>query len=34
MDAMEEKEIIGPTQANCQVRPVLDYGQGAPPKEE
>ncbi|MGD0707267.1 MAG: DNA translocase FtsK 4TM domain-containing protein [Anaerolineaceae bacterium] len=34
VDAMEEQEIIGPTQANSQVRPVLDYGQGAPPKEE
>jgi S-DNA-T family DNA segregation ATPase FtsK/SpoIIIE len=34
VDAMEEKEIIGPTQANSQVRPVLDYGQAAPPKEE
>jgi len=34
VDAMEDKEIIGPTQANSQVRPVLDYGQAAPPKEE
>jgi len=34
VDAMEEKEIIGPPQANSQVRQVLDYGQGAPPKEE
>jgi S-DNA-T family DNA segregation ATPase FtsK/SpoIIIE len=34
IDRMEEKKIIGPAEANSQVRAVLDYGQTAPPKEE
>ncbi len=34
IDRMEEKKIIGPAEANSQVRAVLDYGPTAPPKEE
>ncbi len=34
IDTMEDKEIIGPSQTNSQVREVLDYGQGAPPAED
>jgi S-DNA-T family DNA segregation ATPase FtsK/SpoIIIE len=34
IDALEQKGIIGPTQANSQVREVRDYGPVGPPKEE
>jgi S-DNA-T family DNA segregation ATPase FtsK/SpoIIIE len=34
IDTMEERGIIGPSQANTQVRAVLDYGQAAPPEEK
>jgi len=34
IDTLEEKGIIGPAQPNSQVRPVLDYGQTAPPDED
>ncbi|HVN53751.1 MAG TPA: DNA translocase FtsK 4TM domain-containing protein [Anaerolineaceae bacterium] len=34
IDRLEEKKIIGPAEANSQVRAVLDYGPTAPPKEE
>ncbi len=34
VDTMESKGIIGPSQNNTQVRPILDYGPTAPPKEE
>ena len=33
VDAMEEKKIVGPPQDATGVRPVLDYGPAAPPKE-
>src|SRR5512135_2496732 len=33
VDAMEERKIIGPPQDATGVRPVLDYGPAAPPKE-
>jgi S-DNA-T family DNA segregation ATPase FtsK/SpoIIIE len=33
IDTLEEKGIIGPQQANSQVRQVLDYGSMAPPVE-
>jgi S-DNA-T family DNA segregation ATPase FtsK/SpoIIIE len=33
IDVMEEKKIIGPPQDATGVRPVLDYGPAAPPKE-
>jgi S-DNA-T family DNA segregation ATPase FtsK/SpoIIIE len=34
IDTLEERGIVGPSQANSQVRQVLDYGQTIPPKEE
>jgi S-DNA-T family DNA segregation ATPase FtsK/SpoIIIE len=34
MDVMEERAIVGPPDGNSQVRPVLNYGPAAPPKEE
>ncbi len=34
IDTMEEKGIVGPPQANTQVREVLDYGQTAPPHQD
>ena len=34
IDAMEEKKIIGPTQAPSQLRDILDYGPTAPPPED
>ena len=34
VDVMEERGIVGPPEANSQVRQVLDYGPAAPPKEE
>jgi S-DNA-T family DNA segregation ATPase FtsK/SpoIIIE len=34
IDAMEEKKIIGSPQDATGVRPVLDYGPAAPPKED
>jgi S-DNA-T family DNA segregation ATPase FtsK/SpoIIIE len=34
VDVMEERGIVGPPEANTQVRQVLDYGPAAPPKEE
>ena len=34
VDVMEERGIVGPPEANTQVRQVLDYGPTAPPKEE
>jgi len=34
MDVMEERGIVGPPEANTQVRQVLDYGPAAPPKDE
>jgi DNA segregation ATPase FtsK/SpoIIIE, S-DNA-T family len=34
VDVMEERGIVGPPEANSQVRTVLDYGPTAPPKEE
>jgi S-DNA-T family DNA segregation ATPase FtsK/SpoIIIE len=33
IDTMEEKKIVGPPQDATGVRPVLDYGPAAPPKE-
>ncbi len=33
IDAMEDKKIVGPPQDATGVRPVLDYGPAAPPKE-
>jgi S-DNA-T family DNA segregation ATPase FtsK/SpoIIIE len=34
VDVMEERRIVGPPEANSQVRQVLDYGPTAPPIEE
>jgi S-DNA-T family DNA segregation ATPase FtsK/SpoIIIE len=34
IDALEQKGIVSPPQANSQVREVLDYGPAGPPKEE
>ena len=34
IDALEQKGIVSPPQANSQVREVLDYGPVGPPKEE
>jgi S-DNA-T family DNA segregation ATPase FtsK/SpoIIIE len=34
VDVMEDRGIIGPPEANSQVRQVLDYGPTAPPAEE
>jgi len=34
IDNMEEKKIVGPPQDATGVRPVLDYGPAAPPKED
>jgi DNA segregation ATPase FtsK/SpoIIIE, S-DNA-T family len=34
VDVMEDRGIVGPPEANSQVRQVLDYGPTAPPKEE
>jgi len=34
VDEMEEKKIVGPPQDATGVRPVLDYGPAAPPKED
>jgi DNA segregation ATPase FtsK/SpoIIIE, S-DNA-T family len=34
VDEMEDKKIVGPPQDATGVRPVLDYGSAAPPKEE
>jgi DNA segregation ATPase FtsK/SpoIIIE-like protein len=33
IDQLEEKGIIGPPEDATGVRPVLDYGPAAPPKE-
>jgi S-DNA-T family DNA segregation ATPase FtsK/SpoIIIE len=34
IDTMEERKIVGPPQDATGVRPVLDYGPAAPPKED
>ena len=34
VDVMEDRGIVGPPEANSQVRHVLDYGPTAPPAEE
>jgi S-DNA-T family DNA segregation ATPase FtsK/SpoIIIE len=34
IDQMEEKGIVGPPESGTQVRPVLDYGPAAPPKDD
>jgi S-DNA-T family DNA segregation ATPase FtsK/SpoIIIE len=34
VDVMEDRGIVGPPEANSQVRQVLDYGPTAPPEEE
>jgi DNA segregation ATPase FtsK/SpoIIIE, S-DNA-T family len=34
IDAMEEKGIVGPSEANSQVREILDYGPTAPPEDD
>jgi S-DNA-T family DNA segregation ATPase FtsK/SpoIIIE len=34
VDMMEDKGIVGPPEGGTQVRPVLDYGQTAPPKDD
>ena len=34
VDEMEEKKIVGPPQDATGVRPILDYGPAAPPKED
>jgi S-DNA-T family DNA segregation ATPase FtsK/SpoIIIE len=34
VDVMEERGIVGPPQDMTGVRPVLDYGPAAPPKED
>ena len=34
VDMMEDKKIIGPPEGGTQMRPVLDYGQTIPPKDD
>lgn len=34
VDTMEDKKIVGPPEGGTQMRPVLDYGQTAPPKDD
>ena len=34
VDNMEDKGIVGPPEGGTQMRPVLDYGQTAPPKDD
>jgi len=34
VDMMEDKKIVGPPEGGTQVRPVLDYGPTAPPKDD
>jgi len=34
VDMMEDKKIIGPPEGGTQMRPVLDYGPTAPPKDD
>jgi len=34
VDMMEDKKIVGPPEGGTQLRPVLDYGQTAPPKDD
>jgi S-DNA-T family DNA segregation ATPase FtsK/SpoIIIE len=34
MDMMEDQKIVGPPEGGTQLRPVLDYGQTAPPKDD
>jgi S-DNA-T family DNA segregation ATPase FtsK/SpoIIIE len=34
VDVMEDRGIVGPPEANSQVRQVLDYGPAAPPADE
>jgi DNA segregation ATPase FtsK/SpoIIIE-like protein len=34
IDSMESSGVIGPSLPNSQVREILDYGAGAPPKDE
>lgn len=34
VDMMEDKGIVGPPEGGTQVRPILDYGQTAPPKDD
>ena len=34
VDLMQDRGIVGPPEANSQVRSVLDYGPTAPPTEE
>lgn len=34
VDTMEDRKIIGPPEGGTQIRPVLDYGQTAPPKDD
>ncbi len=34
VDMMEDKKIVGPPEGGTQMRPVLDYGQTAPPKDD
>ena len=34
VDMMEDKKIVGPPEGGTQMRPVLDYGQTIPPKDD
>ncbi len=34
VDTMEDKGIVGPPEGTTQLRPILDYGQTAPPKDD
>ena len=34
VDTMEDKKIVGPPEGATQMRPILDYGQTAPPKDD
>ena len=34
VDMMEDKKIVGPPEGGTQMRPVLDYGQTSPPKDD
>jgi len=34
IDTMEDRKIVGPPEGGTQLRPILDYGQTAPPKDD
>jgi S-DNA-T family DNA segregation ATPase FtsK/SpoIIIE len=34
IDTMEDRKIVGPPEGGTQIRPILDYGQTVPPKDD